>query len=197
MKKVIVLLKKRLPALMICLTLLTVVAAGCAAPAEAQYAAGTYTAEAQGHNGLVKVSVTLSGDAILSVTVDEHDETVGIGEIAVSRIPDAIVSGQTLAVDAVAGATITSAAILQAVTACITEGGGDIAALQVAQEGSGGSTEVRTLSADIVVVGAGGAGLATAVSAHQNGASVIIVEKAVMPGGNTLISGSAYNTSNP
>ena len=55
----------------------------------------------------------------------------------------------------------------------------------------------RHLSADVVVIGAGGAGLAAAVSAHQNGASVIVIEKMPNVGGNTIISGSAFNAVDP
>ena len=71
----------------------------------AVYKAGTYTATAKGHNGDVKVEVVFNDTSIVSVKVLEHAETAGIGDIAIERISGEIVSGQTLAVDSVTGAT--------------------------------------------------------------------------------------------
>ncbi len=164
--------------------------------------AGTYTASAQGMNGLVEVSVTVSDSAIESVEVTSDEETPGIGgvlidgemegEIPVVSIPKKIVEQQTLAVDMVSGATITSSAVLTAVKDCMTQAGADVenewntpyepAALESNEE-----------TADVIVVGGGGAGLAAAISAAQNGASVIVIEKNGAVGGDTLVCGAIYN----
>ena len=92
--------------------------------------AGTYEAEANGIGGAVKVAVTVSETAIESVEVVSHSETAGISDPAIEKIPAAIVEGQTLAVDVVAGASVTSGAILSAVEQALTEAGADVEALR-------------------------------------------------------------------
>lgn len=144
--------------------------------AGAAYTAGTYTASAAGKNGDVTVEVVFSDTTIESVTVTEHSETEGIADPALERIPTAVVEGQTLAVDSVAGATITSEAILTAVADCVTQAGGDVAALQTPAE-SEGSGETLSYEADVVIVGAGAAGMNAAVEAAQSGLKVIVLEK--------------------
>ncbi len=159
------------------------------APAqEGKFTPGTYTATGKGNNGDVTVSVTFSADAITEVTVGEHGETAGISDPAIDRIPAAIVDGQTLAVDTVSGATNTSKAILAAVEDCVKQAGGDVEALKVAAEDNEKEQETVELTADVVVVGGGGAGLAAAVSAGENGAKVILVEKMSDVGGATSLS---------
>lgn len=85
------------------------------------YTAGTYTASADGNNGPVTVEVDFDDSAITAVRVTEHAETAGICETPIERIPAAIVENQSLAVDAVAGATNTSNAILAAVEDCVKQ----------------------------------------------------------------------------
>lgn len=147
-----------------------------AAPAEGQYAAGTYTASAEGKNGPVTVEVVFSADAIDKVTVTEQSETEGIAEPALERIPKAITDGQTLAVDAVAGATLTGDAILAAVADCVEQAGGDAAALQ-SKSGDQAPKDTVSYEADVVVVGAGAAGMNAAVEAAQAGLKVLVLEK--------------------
>ena len=93
---------------------------------EISYKAGTYEASADGNNGPVTVEVEFSEDAIQSVVVTDHNETAGISDAPLSQIPDAIVSGQTLAVDAVSGATNTSNAIIKAVEDCVVQADGNV-----------------------------------------------------------------------
>jgi fumarate reductase flavoprotein subunit len=100
-------------------------AAETAKPADA---AQTLTGSAMGKVGPVEVEVVTDGDRILSVTVLSHEETPAIGTLAVEQIPDAIVAHQGLDIDAVAGATVTSEAILAAVAAALESGGIDLAA---------------------------------------------------------------------
>ena len=96
--------------------------------------AGTYEGEGNGIGGPVKVAVTVSETAIESVEIVSHSETAGISDPAIEKIPAAIVEGQTLAVDAVAGASVTSGAILTAVEQALAEAGADIEALKVKAE---------------------------------------------------------------
>ena len=158
------------------------------APAGA-YTAGTYTGTADGNNGPVTVEVTVSDTAITSVVVTEQAETESIATPALERIPQAIVDNQSLGIDAVTGATNTSNAILTAVAAAITEAGGDVGALkQVPVKVEEGET-AGDMTADVVVIGAGGAGLCAAIEAKDQGAgTVILLEKMASIGGTTFTS---------
>ena len=162
----------------------------------AGYTAGTYTAEAAGNNGPVKVSVTVSEDAITAVEVTEHAETPGLSDPAINDIPAAIVEHQSLAVDTISGATNTSNAILTAVAEAITLAGGDAEALKAVKVETA-PVEDTEATYDVVVVGGGGAGLTAAITAAQNGASVVLIEKGGALGGNTLIAGQGFNAADP
>ncbi len=161
------------------------------------YTEGTYTATAKGMIDDVTVEVVVTADEIVSVTITEHSESAGISDPAIEKIPASIVDGQTLNVDAIAGATITSDAILLAVEDALTQAGADVEALKVKEGAADVVAEDVEKSADVIVVGAGGAGLAAATSAMQNGASVIVIEKMSAVGGNTIVSGGIYNAPDP
>lgn len=149
---------------------------------------GTYEGEGQGMGGAVKVAVTVSGEKIEAVEVIDHSETEGICDPAIERVPAAIVEKQSLAVDTVASATVTSKAILAAAEAALEAAGADIDALKtpVEAEAAEGTTIEKT--ADVVVIGAGGAGVAAAVEAFDQGASVVLLEKMPAIGGTTATS---------
>ncbi len=155
------------------------------------YTAGTYTAEATGHNGSLTVEVTVSEDKIESVNVTNHTETYGIGyglkETPIEAIPTQIVENQSLAVDTITGATITSAAVVSAVSSALEEAGADVAALKV--KGDTVKAEDQTIDADVVILGAGAAGMSAAIEASKAGASVVILEKQGIVGGSTTRSG--------
>ena len=174
-------MKKKVWAILMALLLLT--ASGALA-----MTAGTYEAEGTGIGGAVKVAVTVSETAIEKVEVLAHSETAGICDPAIERIPAAIAEKQSLAVDTVAGATITSRAILEAAEAALTAAGADIDALKtpVAEEVAEGRTIEKTV--DVVVLGAGGAGVAAAIEAVDAGASVALLEKMPQIGGTTATS---------
>lgn len=152
------------------------------------YTPGAYEAEAPGKKGPVKVKATFSEDAIESVEVVESLETPRISAVPFERIPEQIVEYQSLAVDTVAGATLCSMGVLAAVEDCVRQAGGDAAALKKVP-GPEKSTAEEAIDADIVVVGAGAAGLAAAVQASMNGAKVAVFEKCANIGGNMLVSG--------
>ncbi len=191
--------KKRLLCMLLCV-IMAVIAVGCQKPVETAseaFKAGVYTASVAGHNADIKVEVEVSTEAILGVKILEHKESPGISDPAIERIPKAIVDSQSLAVDAISGATITSKAIVAAVTEALKQAGADIDALNVKKEGSKNAGETKEYTTDVVVIGGGGAGLAAAVSAHQNGAEVIVLEKMPRLGGNTILSGGAFNAVDP
>ena len=155
----------------------------------------TATGDSQiGGVGAVTVTVTLADDgSIKAVTVDECKDTAGICELPCAQIPAQMVELNSINVDTVAGATMTSNAILATVKAALENGGVDTTALMEKKEVVVEKAADEELTTDVVVIGAGGAGLAAAISAQQNGANVIVVEKMPKVGGNTILAGGAVN----
>lgn len=195
--------KTKLLSVLLCISMLFSIAACQAAPqnqgdvnSESIYTAGTYTAVAKGNNGDVKVEVEFSETSIVSVKVLEHSETAGLSDTPIQRIPEEIVSGQTLAVDTVSGATVTSKAILAAVEDCVKQAGGNADDLKVSKDSNNGNNAETVMNTDVVVVGAGGAGLVAAASAYENGANVIVLEKLAVIGGSTGLSGGGIAAPN-
>lgn len=154
-------------------------------------ATGEATGEgtAKGHNGDIKAVVTFEGDKIAKIDL-EHEETEGLGDKAADSLVEKIVANDSVNVDTVSGATVTSTALIEAVKAAIEASGRDVKAFETeAEERTGETIEKET---DVVVIGGGGAGFAAAVSAKEAGADVILLEKLASVGGNTLISGGEY-----
>ncbi|NLN49289.1 MAG: flavocytochrome c [Clostridiales bacterium] len=157
-----------------------------------------YTGQGRGCYGPIKVGVTFEGNKIKDVKILEHSESQGVGGIAAEIVADEIVKHQSIAVDAVAGCTKSSTAVLTAVEEALGKAGKNINDYWIEIDKS--ITQIRgkiEKEADVVIIGAGGAGLAAAVSAHQNGAKVLVLEKMPLVGGNTIISGAAYNAVDP
>ncbi len=146
------------------------------------YVPGTCTATAKGNGGDIPVSVTFSKDRIEMVAVGENQETSGVGQTAMEELSSLIVQTQSLGMDAIAGATITSNAIFEAVGACIVEHGGDLAAVKAVKIAPSALTP-QALETDIIVVGAGAAGQAAAIRASELGKKVVLVEKQRFTGG--------------
>ena len=157
----------------------------------------SYTGKADSQIGgvdAVTVTVTLKDDgSIASVVVDECKDTAGICELPCEKVPAQMVELNSINVDTVAGATLTSNAIMAAVKNALENGGVDTTALMEKKEVVVEKAADETLECDVVVIGAGGAGLAAAISAEQNGANVIVVEKMPKVGGNTILAGGAVN----
>lgn len=166
--------------------------AACGAPASGSGAAGgVYTQPAQGNNGPVTVEVEIADGAVTRVEVVENSETEGIADKPIAEIPAWIVENQSLAVDAVSGATNTSNAIVEAVALCLEEAGLD------AEEWKSRTVEVQhqakeDVTCDTVVVGAGGAGMRVALELADNGQNVILVEKQSMVGGATSLAATYF-----
>lgn len=148
---------------------------------------GTYTGEGKGRNGTITVEVTVKAGKLDAVNVVKHTETVGISDAAVADFPKAIVAAQSTAVDAVAGATMTSEGIRQAVAQAIQKAGGDPAQFAAAVVKKKAAKKLVKENADIVVVGAGGSGISAAVKAETLGANVILIEKMPVIGGATAL----------
>ena len=154
--------------------------------------AATYTADGQGMMGAVTVTVDYADGKINAVTVDAHGETPGISDPAIEKIPAAIVEKQSIAVDTVAGATMTSNAILTAVEAALTAAGADVESFKVAGEAAK-IVEGATEKTDIVIVGGGLAGLMAAYELKDNYPEVdyILVEKLDVVTGSLPTTGGA------
>lgn len=157
------------------------------------YTAGVYTAQANGNNGPVTVEVEVSDAEILSVKVTEHAETAGLSDTPIERIPAKIVEGQTLAVDTVSGATNTSNAILKAAEDALAQAGADIEALKVVQEKDETAGETAERHVQALVIGAGGSGLAAAITLQEQGIETLVVDKMANAGGATALTGALIN----
>ena len=154
---------------------------------------GVYTGESKGFGGDIAVEVELSETRIESVKVTKHAETQGIGSVAAEMLPEAIVASQSLLVDAVGGATASSTGILAAVSDALAKAGVDAASLVPAVKEEAGEMKEEQLEADVVVIGAGGAGMTAAIVAAKAGKKVILLEKEAITGGNTTRSTGGMN----
>lgn len=161
------------------------------------YTPGEYEGVSNGYGGEMKVKVTVDETSITKIDIVSHADTPGVSTNAFDQIPPAIIEQQSLAIDVVSGATFSSLGILNAVQDGLKKAGADIEALKKAPEKQ--ETEKSTIekTADVIVVGGGGAGLAAAITATDNGASVIVIEKTGVLGGNTLVCGGIYNCPDP
>ena len=146
---------------------------------------GNFTGTAKGFGGDVSVTLTLTDGAITGCTAEGKDETQGVGSEAIAKMPGEIAESGSIAVDGVSGATVTSTAIKEAAAAALTAAGLNPDDYKTAVEKTG-SAEDSTVEADVVVVGAGGAGMTAAITAAGEGKSVVILESQSMVGGNSV-----------
>lgn len=161
---------------------------GCVAAGAEGMTPGTYTAEAEGFHGTIKLEVTVDAEAITGIEVVEHSETAGIGEAALPVLVESVLEHQTTGVDSVAGATVTSEVFKAALTDALTQAGADMD--KMSQPVEADELEAVTMEADVVVVGAGAAGLSAGLKAAQDGKNVIILEKMGVIGGASAMAGS-------
>ena len=146
---------------------------------------GDFTATAKGFGGDVSVTLTLTDGVITGCTAEGKDETEGVGSQAIAKMPGEIAENGSIAVDGVSGATITSTAIKEAAAAALTAAGLNPDDYKTAVENDA-AAEDSTVDADVVVVGAGGAGMTAAITAAAEGKSVVILESQSMVGGNSV-----------
>lgn len=153
---------------------------------------GTYTAKVNGHNAPLTVEVTVDANKILSIKTPDDQESLGVGKVGLKKAADNILRYQSIGVDAVTGATFSSNALKEGVEKCLKQAGADMK--QFTRKAEKHPIHNRTYQADVVVIGGGGAGLASAISSMQAGAKkVIVIEKLGYVGGSTNVSEGALN----
>ena len=162
------------------------------AASSAAAVSGTFEGSSVGMQGTVTVSMTVEDGKITAVELTECHETPSIASVAMERLPQLMVEHQTTTLDNVTGATLASGAIMRAATAAAEAAGLDMDQLE-ANAYSEPAGEDETWDTDVLVVGGGGAGFSSAITAAQEGADVILIEKSSVLGGNTLMQGGAFN----
>ena len=171
--------------------------AGGPSDAAMTFTAGEYEATADGYNGPSTFKVTFSDSKLEKIEVVSSVETAHVGDVAFDiLIPEMIEAGGS-GVDGVSGATFSTRALRNAVNAAAEQAGcTNLDAFKAAKvEHTAG--EAMNLEYDVVVVGAGGAGIAAAAQAAQDGNTVLIIETNAEVGGNTLVSGGQYQSVMP
>ncbi|OON86698.1 hypothetical protein BXO88_06815 [Oribacterium sp. C9] len=151
---------------------------------------GTYTASAKGMDGDITAEVVVKDGKIAEINYTEQDETAGVGDKALKLMADAIIEHQSLGVDAISGATVSSSAVRMLVSDAVEQAGGDVSEWKNREV----KLEVKdeTIDCDVVVVGAGIAGLAAAQKAMREGADVVVVEKLAFGGGTSIFSSGSF-----
>ena len=175
--------------------------AGCAPHTRAEeladsapWKAGTYTTEVTGHNAPYTMTVTFSDDAITAIDTSANQESLGVGADALKALQQQAIDNQTINLDAVTGATLSSLSLQTGLEDCAKQA----QAFEVLSEAPAPEKPAveEVYDADVCVVG-GGSGLAAAIAAVQAGASVIVLEKCGITGGSTNVSEGALNAVDP
>ncbi|MCP0886548.1 flavocytochrome c [Ligilactobacillus sp. WILCCON 0076] len=167
-------------------------------PDEVRFEPGDYKVTTKGHNGELPMVVSFSEDRIEDIEIDTTGETQGIADTVFERIPQAIIAGQTLNIDAVSGASVTSNGVVDGVAQAVKLAGVDPNILKKRPKPSADTvTTPLEYKTDVVVVGGGGAGLTAAVNVLQAGKQVMVVEKFPAVGGNTIRTGGPMNAADP
>ena len=162
-----------------------------------KFKAGTYETVTQGQNGDIRLSVTFSESAITDIKVLEQKETPHVGDIVFDRLIPQIIEANGTGVDALSGATVTSKALKKGVADAALEA--KVSNIDKFQAQGLPKKDIEPVEGtwDVVIIGAGGAGLAAAAEAAQQGNTVLIMEKNAEMGGNTLVSGGIFQSVMP
>lgn len=159
---------------------------------------GKYQVKAKGHGSeAMPMEVDIDNDKIVDIKIDSSGETKGVADEVFRRLPKQIVDNQTLNVDTVSGATISSHGVIEGVAQAIDEADGDSAEWKKRQKPATVKAQDEEINVDVAIVGAGGAGLAAAVRSIQHGEKVAILEKYPQIGGNTSRAGGPMNAAEP
>ena len=139
-------------------------------------------------DGIV-LDVEITNNKIVDVKVKRAKESE-FATPAIQKIAKKVIATQSLDVDGVSGASLTSEGTKEAIEEAVKKSGVTLTAVTIAQ-----NTKAIELpkEADVVVIGAGGAGLTSAIAAHEKGAKVILIEKTELLGGNTNYATAGLN----
>lgn len=149
----------------------------------------TLTGSAEGFGGPVDVEITVTDGVVEAIDYTAEGETPTVGGAALPLLVENVIKAQSLDIDAVSGATVTSTAFLEALGAALESGGVELS-------GTGEATaEVQDTEreTDVVIIGAGGAGLTAALTVKENGKEVLVVESQALAGGNSSRSTGGMN----
>jgi fumarate reductase flavoprotein subunit len=155
------------------------------APASSIMKDGTYTASVKSYaeinglatgNGKMTMEVSVADNKIATIKVLDYTDTSVIGGMAYPQLVQRVLETQSLDVDTVSGATVSSGAFMSALSSCVEQAGGNVLALK-GRKVERRAAEKAEYSTDIVVVGAGIAGLSASIEAARLGAKVILLEK--------------------
>ncbi|MCF0168307.1 MAG: flavocytochrome c [Bacteroidales bacterium] len=144
---------------------------------------GVYEGIGEGRNGMIKVAVTVENNIITDVRVVQQSESSFAQETITNLINEIMQAQTTDGIDAISGATLTSNGVIAAMTMAINSALGIQPTIP----------DYKDTECDVVIVGAGGAGLAAAIEATTSGANVIVLEKRGFVGGNTNSSTGGIN----
>lgn len=158
--------------------------------AEESGLSGTYEGTATGNNGPVTVSVTLDNGTITDVEIGENDETYYIMSVVEDVFPHRIIDAQSLEIDTVSGATMSSRAVKNAVEDALKKATDDTAPFHQAVIKERGETE--TLDCEVLVVGAGYSGMTAANRLKQKGVDVLLIEQLDYVGGSGRFSTGGF-----
>ncbi len=153
------------------------------APAEAApLTDGSYTAEGFGFNLTVRIPVTVEvkDGKIASVEVGENGETNGFIDTVIDKFIPRIVDSQSLAVDAITGATASSNGVRQGIVNALTDAGMDLSGMYAPIPKSNACEDYET---DVLVIGMGSSGTTAALAAAESGVRVLAIDKAGKWGG--------------
>lgn len=181
-------MKKFKKTLALCLTVFVVMFMAACGAKPANGSSGTFIGESKGKNGKIKVEVKIENAEIKDIKVVENHES-DFTKNVFEQIPKNIIAANSTDIDVISGATLTSNAIIEAVKDAVKKSGITLAA----KKASTTEAKAEDTSTDIVIIGAGGAGLSAAIEATNNGAKVIVVEKNSFMGGNTNFATGGMN----
>lgn len=169
---------------------------GCIQDKPLTFVAGSYETTYDGHNGPIRIRTSFSDSCITDIEVLSQEETPHIGDVAFEQLIPQIISANGVGIDAISGATVTSHALMNAVAQAAQDA--KVSDIDLFRKNSlKGKVKDIDDTWDVVIVGAGGAGLAAAAEAAEEGNTVLVIEKNGEMGGNTLVSGGIYQSAIP
>lgn len=178
-------MKKILSVLLTVIMVISLSACSTGTSSNDAFKGGTFSGSAKGFSGDINVEVTIDDNkTITKVEVVKSSESADIGEKALPKLVEEVVASNSSQVDVVSTATVTSDAFIEAVNAAIVAAGLKPEDFKPTEKTV---TEMKdeTIDVDVVIIGAGGAGMVAGITAAEAGKNVLIVEKAPIVGGNT------------